>query len=328
MSKVLKMQSITAFVLDGREGARPVTSEELSAKKFGGTPSEFLWVHLNRGAPEAISWLKKSGIDHFILSALTAEETRPRCTVHGDGAILNLRGINLNPGAEPEDMISIRIWIEKKRVISVGMRPLMAVRDLLNSIERNQAPISPGDLISKLALRLADQAEPTISNLNEKIDVLEELILDDVAQTSRKQLSDIRRTSIVLRRYMFPQRDALTTLQIEDFKWLSEHDRNRVREAAERVTRLGEELDAIRDRAQVVHDQIVDMRAEAMNRQMLVLSIVAAVFLPLGLLTGLLGINVGGIPGSNNPWAFSIVCGLLIAIGASQVWFFKRISLF
>ena len=65
-----------------------------------------------------------------------------------------------------------------------------------------------------------------------------------------------------------------------------------------------------------------------MNRQMLVLSIVAAVFLPLGLLTGLLGINVGGIPGTNDPWAFSIVCAVLVVIGAGQVWLFKRMGLF
>jgi zinc transporter len=101
-----------------------------------------------------------------------------------------------------------------------------------------------------------------------------------------------------------------------------------LREAAERVTRLGEELDAIRDRAQVIHDQIMDRRAETMNRQMLILSVVAALFLPLGLLTGLLGVNVGGIPGADNPWAFEILCGLLVLIGAAQFWFFKRIGLF
>ena len=111
-------------------------------------------------------------------------------------------------------------------------------------------------------------------------------------------------------------------------KWLVDRDRSRLREAAERVTRLGEELDAIRDRSQVVHDQIMDRRAETMNRQMLILSLVAALFLPLGLVTGLLGVNVGGIPGADNPWAFEILCAVLVVVGAMQVWLFKRIGLF
>ena len=86
-------------------------------------------------------------------------------------------------------------------------------------------------------------------------------------------------------------------------------------------------LDAIRDRAQVVRDQVVDIRAEAMNRQMLVLSVVAAIFLPLGLLTGLLGINVGGIPGAGTPWAFWAVCGILVAILAFEIWLYRRLKL-
>ncbi len=94
------------------------------------------------------------------------------------------------------------------------------------------------------------------------------------------------------------------------------------------MTRLAEELDAIRDRAQIVHYQIMDNRAELMNLQMLVLSMVAAIFLPLGLLTGLLGINVGGIRGVDNPWAFVIMCGLLVLVGGFQAWLFERIGLF
>ncbi len=323
----LVQAGFTAFVFEDGN-ARRVNEEELASALSAGVAPDFTWVHLNRTAAKTLGWLQKAGIDQFVIDALIAEETRPRCTIHGNGAVLNLRGINLNPGAEPEDMISIRLWIEEKRIISAGLRPLVAVRDLIDSIGRGQPPTSPGDLVARLALRLADGAEPTVAMLNERIDALEELVIDRIADVSREQLADIRRVSIVMRRYMFPQRDALTTLEIEDLDWLGSRDRSRIREASERVTRLGEELDAIRDRAQVVHDQIADNRAEAMNRQMLVLSIVAALFLPLGLLTGLLGINVGGIPGVNYPWAFAIVCGLLVAIGAIQLWIFRRIGLF
>ena len=321
------LPEIAAFVCDGEGGARKVELDELSTLRVGDNAFGFAWVHLRRDNPEARDWLQQCGLDRFVIDALTAEETRPRCTVHGDGAVLNLRGVNLNPGAEPEDMISARFWIEEKRVVGVWIRPLMAVRDLFDAMDRNRAPVTPGDLVAKLSLRLADRAEPTIAALNERIDELEESVLDEQAEVTRGPLAQVRRSSIVLRRFMFPQRDALSTLEIEDLKWLTEKDRSRIREAADRVTRLGEELDAIRDRAQVVHDQLMDKRAETMNRRMLVLSVVAAIFLPLGLLTGLLGINVGGIPGAENPWAFLVVCGLLVAIGLGQYWLFRRIGM-
>lgn len=320
------LPEVSAFVFDGQGDAVRVSLEEVSSAVTG-DGAAFAWVHLRHDHPATLPWLESSGLDRFVIEALMAAETRPRCTVHGDGAVLNLRGVNLNPGAEPEDMVSIRLWIDGLRIVGVWLRPLVAVVDLFEAIEQQRAPLTPGDLVAKLALRLADRAEPTVAALNERIDLMEEAILDDAAEIPRERLADIRRVSIVLRRYMVPQRDALSTLEVEDLSWITDRDRSRLREAAERVTRLGEDLDAIRDRAQVIHDQLMEKRAEHMNRQMLVLSIVAAVFLPLGLLTGLLGINVGGIPGTDNAWSFWIVCALLIAMGGGLMWYFRRIGL-
>lgn len=83
----------------------------------------------------------------------------------------------------------------------------------------------------------------------------------------------------------------------------------------------------MRERAAVLYDQLSDKRAEEMNRHMLVLSVVAAVFLPLSLLTGLLGINVGGIPGASSQLGFLAVCILMVAILAFELWLFRRIRL-
>ncbi len=322
-----KLPHSALFLFDGKGGATAGDLQEWPADKAVNKPPTFSWVHLHRDAEETKSWLAAHGPDRFVVEALTEDETRPRCTIHGEGALLNLRGVNLNPGAEPEDMVSVRLWIEKSRVIGVWLRPLSAVRDMFDAIERKQAPRSPGDLVAKLALRLADRAEPVIAALNERLDALEESLLNEAVEFNRTQLAEIRRSAIVLRRYMFPQRDALWTLETEELDWISERDRSRIREAAERVTRLAEELDAIRDRAQIVHDQIADLRAETLNKHMLLLSVVAAIFLPLGLLTGLLGINVGGIPGAESQWSFFIVCAAIAGIAAGEVMLFKRLGL-
>ena len=321
----LPIPPLLSVVID-RQGGAAVRAENAFADPA--PDGALLWQHLYRDAPRAAAELAASGLDSFVLDALTAKETRPRCTVHGSGVVLNLRGVNLNPGAGPEDMVSVRLWLEAGRIFGVWLRPLQAVEDLLGAMERGQAPTTPGEFVARLALRLADRAEPVVATLNEKIDTLEEQVLDQEAGLARGDLAEVHRSAIILRRFMQPQRDALTTLEIEDLDWLTERDRSRLREAAERVQRLSEDLDAIRDRAQVVRDQIMEMRSDQMNRRMLVLSIVAAVFLPLGLLTGLLGINVGGMPGAGNPWAFWIVTGGLVALGGGLVWWVWRLGMF
>lgn len=313
-----------ALAMDGHGGAVPLDPAAVAAGQGVPPEGEFCWVHVQQVMDEPADWLTDLGGDASVHSALLAEETRPRCTVHADGILMNMRGVNLNPGAEPEDMVSVRIWATARLVVTVTRRRAAALDDLAERCLAQAAPLTPADMIARLALRLADRTEPVVAELNERIDDLEDEVEAAGAVPSRRVLADIRRVSIMLRRYMFPQRDALSTLEIEDMPWIGQPDRSRLREATERVTRLAEDLDAIRDRAQVVHDQIMDQRAEAMNRQMLLLSVVTAIFLPLGLITGLLGINVGGLPGAQNPFAFWVVCALLLATGAALLWVFRR----
>lgn len=323
------LPDVISYRLDGQGGAEAIAPDE-AASAAGCAPggAAFTWLHMRRDDPATDARLAAIGLAEAVRAGLTADETRPRCTVHGDGVLLILRGVNLTPGSEPEDMVSVRLWLEGRRIIGVWVRPLHAVGDLLDVIGRGLAPASPGEFVSKLVLRVTDRAEPAVATLNEEIDDLEEDILDPATVDSRVVLSDIRRRAIMLRRYMIPQRDALTTLEIEDLPWLQERDRTRLREAAERVTHLGEELDAIRDRAQVVHDLLVAERADRMNRRMLIMSIAAAIFLPLSLITGLLGINVGGIPGATAPSAFWLVCLVLVLLGAGLYALFRWMGMF
>ncbi|SEK82665.1 zinc transporter ZntB [Pacificibacter marinus] len=328
-------RAVQLFALDGHGRSREADLQDFAASAaIAGTSQgtkgfSFAWVYGGAGQETTKLELAPFDLDGFVSDALTAEETRPRCTVHNDGVILNLRGVNLNEGADPEDMISVRLWIQDTVIIGVWKRKLKAIDDLFDAMQRGKAPETPGDFAAKLSLRLSDRAEPIVAALNDAIDTLEEDLSEGgKLQDARMRLAQLRHSATTLRRYMFPQRDALTTLEIEDVSWLQERDRSRLREAADRVTRMAEELEAIRDRAQIVQDQIMDRRAETMNSQMLLLSIVAAIFLPLGLLTGLLGVNVGGIPLADSAWGFAIVCAILIVVGIGQVWLFKRLGMF
>ena len=97
----------------------------------------------------------------------------------------------------------------------------------------------------------------------------------------------------------------------------------RLRDAADQATRVAEELDAVRERCAVVKDQLTDIRAEEMNRNMMILSVVAAIFLPLGLVSGMMGINVGGMPWVENGNGFWYVTGIVVAIGVIQLILFR-----
>ena len=292
-----------------------------------------LWVHLDGTHAKTESWLREqSGLDTFVIDGLLASETRPRCDAYHDGILLILRGVNLNPGAEPEDMVSIRIWIDEGRVISTRLRRLMAVDDIREQLADGKGPVSTGHLVARLTARLTDRLGPVIEELSDQVADLEEQLIgsDGAGQPDlrevRRELIDLRRVAISLRRYIAPQRDALGRLSQLDEKWLDERVRGRLRETVDRVTRITESLDEVRERTAVVQDELMNRISQRMERTMYLLTIVATIMLPLGFLTGLLGINVGGIPGADVTWAFWAVCGLLAAVVAIEVWALRHLK--
>ena len=129
-----------------------------------------------------------------------------------------------------------------------------------------------------------------------------------------------------MRRYIAPQRDVLFRLYSEHPEWISDKLKEHLRELSERTTRFVEDLDSARDRAAITHEELHSRLSEQMNKTMYLLSIVAAIFLPLGLVTGLLGINVGGIPGTENKLAFWIVTFFIILIAFILIGLFRRVK--
>ena len=220
-------------------------------------------------------------------------------------------------------MVSIRLFVTSERIISTRIRKLMAVTRLKESIEAGQAPADPSRFMALLAKGLTERMDPIVSGLSDRIDELEEESLDRTSGL-RTELADIRRTTIALRRYVSPQKEALWKLAQGNGDVIIGPALAALCETGDQVTRLVEELDAVRERSAILNDQLTDKRAEEMNATMLLLSVVAAIFLPLGFLTGLLGIDVGGMPGADYTLAFWLVCGLCVGIAAGLFWLFKR----
>lgn len=313
---------IFACLLDGKGGGKKVAWNEVQHWQ---PVQGVLWLHLEYSDDNVQQWiLQESGLDRITAEALLAEETRPRSVLSGNGLLLTLRGINPNPGADPEDMVAVRMWSDGNRIITTRRRRLQVNAELATHIDQGTGPKTAGEFVEMLTDILIDRLAVVVDELNDEVDELEEQVLTLESYELRPKLAELRRHVIGLRRYLAPQREATSRLFNEKVSWLDDMDRLRLRETADRTTRLIEDLDLIRERSIVIQEELTSRLSEKMDRTMYVLSIVAAIFLPLGFLTGLLGINVGGIPGSEYNSAFLIFCLILVAVVAVQVWIFRR----
>ena len=319
---------IAALRLDGQGGGVDLSATEaerpLAAVAPAGAAPGVEWIHMDYTDPGTVAWLReRSGVDPVVADALVAEETRPRSAPLGDGLLVVLRGVNLNPGAEPDDMVSLRIWSDGRRVLSLRKRRLLSVDDVRGAIAAGTGPRDAAELVTSIADRLLVRMEEVLQSLEERVDDLEEAALGEGAARLRVELGRVRRQIITLRRYLAPQREALARLAGERAPWLEDRQRVRLRELADRLTRYVEDLDSARDRAAIVQEELANRLSEQLNLRMYVLSLVAGVFLPLSFITGLLGINVGGIPLAESPAGFLAVLILLGGLTLLEIVLFR-----
>ncbi|WOX06527.1 zinc transporter ZntB [Microbulbifer pacificus] len=312
---------IHAYLLDGRGAGRRLQWPEV----LQWTPEQGrLWLHFDYTDADTRAWIGgAANLDPLVADALLTEETRPRTTSIGDGLLIALRGVNLNPESKPEDMVSIRLWAEETRVISTRRRRLLSINDLCTQLDNGRGPTSSAGLVVAIADLLVWRMSDTVDNFEDVIDELEDRVVGGASANLRLDLAMLRKQTITLRRYLSPQREALARFLGEKLEWISEADRLQLREVSDRLLRHIEDIDAVRERAAVTQEELMSRISEQLNSRMYVLSIIAAIFLPLGFLTGLLGINVGGIPGAENPHAFLIFCVLLVVTVAIQLVVFR-----
>lgn len=311
-----------AYLFDGQGSGRYLTWSEV---ELWDASMGRLWLHFDYTNAAVKDWVSnQSGLDSIISQALLTEETRPRVAAIEDGLLIALRGVNLNPGSNPEDMVSIRLWANADRVISTRKRALLSTQDVLAKLKRGTGPKDNAELIVQLTDSLIWRMSDTVDMLEDKMAELEDGALSENRSSLRFELASLRRQTISLRRYLSPEREALTRLLIEKVSWFDQDNQIKMREVSDRLIRHLEDIDAVRERAAVTHEELLSRISEQLNERMYVLSILSAIFLPLGFFTGLLGINVGGIPGAENTNAFMIFVGILIVIVLFQVWLFRR----
>ena len=282
------------YELDGRGGGRRIDWQEADK---GRSREHFHWVQMNHLEADAADVLDALGADPLAARILLEKETRPRAVQMGEHVILILRGANLQEGAQAESTVSLRVKVNPARAITLSRHKFKTARDIEAAIDAGVGPEDAGEFLVMIVRTLLDNLAPVITRLSEDLDEVEDNVLDERVPTEEGPLTYVRRRIISLRRYMAPQYEALRNLEKIEEPWLNEKQHLLLREEAARMARMVADLDALRERGQMIQEEVTFQLNKKINRNTFILTLAAGVLLPLNLITGAFGMNVGGIPG-------------------------------
>ncbi|MBP2197852.1 zinc transporter ZntB [Pantoea cypripedii] len=310
--------AIVACQLDGKGGVIAIDdSEVINCERP-------CWLHLNYTQEQSAEWLQKTPlIPDAVRDALAGDSMRPRVSRLGDGFMIVLRSVNHNSDSRPDQLVAMRVFINDKLIVSTRRRKVYAIDEVLTDLQNGNGPVDGGSWLVDVCDALTDHASEFIEEMHDKIIELEDALMDQQVP-ARGELALLRKQLIVMRRYMAPQRDVYARLASEKLAWMDDDNRRRMQDIADRLGRGLDDLDAGVARTAVLTDEIAAVLAEAMNRRTYTMSLLAMIFLPTTFLTGLFGVNLGGIPGGSWHLGFGVFCLLLLVMVLGLAWWLRQ----
>ncbi|WP_223788571.1 zinc transporter ZntB [Marinicella meishanensis] len=304
---------LTTLILNGQGGLAPESSEGS------------LWHHVKYTDKKASKWIKSyPGLSDLARMTLLDHETRPRAHVSEQEVLLCLRGINFNEEAHPEDMISIRIWVGVRDIITSASHGSQSIRNMRALLEQNIGPINGATMILGLIDQLAHLTDEFVDKMDLKLDDIEDQLEHIELSQFNPMMSQIRRQTASIRRYLLPQKDAIDKLYRNKHVGFTESFYDQLYLHMDRFLKLIENLDLMRERSMMLQEQYMAIISHQQNSRLYILAIVSAIFLPLTFLSGLFGMNVAGLPGTENPAAFNAVIGFSVGLTVLLLIWFKK----
>jgi zinc transporter len=310
--------AVYSFQMNGEGGVNEISPQCVASDE------KPCWLHLDYTRPESERWISNTPVlPDTVREALAGDSVRPKVVRVGEGTLITLRSINLNADARPDQLVTIRVYLTDKIIVSTRHRKVFSMEEMISDMQAGSGPKNTGRWLVETCDALTDHTSDFIEDLHDKIiDIEDDLMEQQVPE--RGQMALLRKQLIVLRRYMAPQRDVFSRLASERLPWMNDDDRRLMQEISDRLGRGLDDLDGSIARTAVLSDEISSLMADSLNRRTYTMSMLAMIFLPTTFLTGLFGVNLGGIPGNTSPLGFGVFCGFLMLLGVVVAWWLKK----
>lgn len=322
-----KQGLVWAYLFEPEAAATPIGCEAalefLRSPPAGNGPSAFVWLHFSLSNANAERWMRQSlTLPEAFYDSLRERVGSTRLELEDEALVAVIHDVLFNTTFDSANISTVTVCLEPRLVISARLRPLRSVDRLRAAVKAGRALRSSAEFLAHLLREQASVLVEIVRESTSRVDAAEDNLLANRVSVSRVELSMLRRALVRLQRLLAPEPAALFRLLSRPPDWLSEEDVQDLRQAAEELSTATTDSGALAERLRLLQEELVALVSEHTNRTLFILTLVTVLALPINLVAGLLGMNVGGIPFAQHRQGFLLVVSTLTIVTGILAYFF------
>lgn len=307
----------------GSDGlGQPVDSVQALTWLASTLPSDgFVWLHFNLAHASTERWLRENvALSDVFHEALREGSRSTRVELDDDTLVAVVNDVHYDFAFEPSDISTLWLSVSPRLVVSVRLQPLRSIDRLRDAVRRGAALRSTVDLLVHLMHDQGDVLVNIVRGATLRVDEFEDQLLAGRLEKRRADLGSLRRLLVRLQRLLAPEPAALFRLLQKPPVWVCEDDLQDLRQSTEEFNVALRDMAALQERIKLLQEEIAGRVAEQNNKSLFVLTVVTVLALPINIIAGLFGMNVGGVPLAQNPAGFWIVVGIILTFTVIAGW--------
>jgi zinc transporter len=288
-------------------------------------PNEFLWLHFSLSNAGSEAWLKKYlTLPDSFYESLGSDVDATHLEQEGDSLVARIHDV-LFDFTFDVPVATTTFCLNRGGVVRAHARPWRSIDQLRAAVQSGQIFRSPIEILARLLRDQANVLVDIVRKAKKRIGPLEEQLLAKRVFVSRSELGSLRRMLVRLQRLLAPEPAAFFRLLNRPPDWISQDELQNLQQAAEKFSSAVSDTTSLVERVKQLQEELAALVSEQTNRTLFLLTMVTVLALPINLVAGLFGMNVGGIPLNQHPYGFFLVLSpLLLLTGLLAYWAFVR----
>jgi zinc transporter len=315
---------ICGYLFAGGESGVPIGRDDAALwLRSAGSAARpgFVWLHFNLGDASAEAWIR----DHLSVApeffdALREGSRSTRIEDAQDTLVAVVNDVAYEFSFDPSDIKTLWVNVNPRLALSARVHPLRSIDKLRQAVKEGSRFASSVGFLNHLMRDQGDVLVRIVRETTLQVDGIEDSLVSGRLKHKRGDLGKLRRVLVRLQRLLAPEPGALFRLLRQPPPWIAAHDLEELRQATEEFSLVLRDLAELQERIKLLQEEIAARVGEQTGRSVFMLTIVTVLALPINIVAGLLGMNVGGIPMADKPYGFFVIVCIVVTFTALAGW--------